>query len=448
MAIAPFATPPQSDNFWLVNARIPLTFFDSTVEYRDVIDELAASPFCEELVPADIQINAGRIAAITPLHSAPTDAARLDLARGLVFPCFVDLHTHLDKGQSWNRQANLDGTFQSALAAVTNDAKNWSPEDLYQRIEFGLRCSHAHGTKALRTHFDAFDEMSQTALGVFAELKRAWQDRLTIQTVSLVPLDYYLEPEGEKLADEVAASGSILGGVAYFNPNIDRQLDRVFTLASERELAIDLHVDESLQPEDVSLRRIAQAKVRHDFAAPVVCGHCCSLSVQAESAIEETIHWVKQANIGIVSLPMCNLYLQGRRPHQTPRYRGVTLLHELKAAGIPVALASDNCRDAFYAYGDLDGLEVLTQSTRIAHLDRPISDWPRTVTWTPANLMGLTDAGRIGIGQLADLVIFKARSFNELFSRPQSDRLVIRQGRAIDTTLPDYSELDALLGIS
>jgi len=286
------------------------------------------------------------------------------------------------------------------------------------------------------------------ALGVFAELQQAWRDRLTIQTVSLVSLDYYLKPEGEKLVDEVAESGSILGGVAYCNPQIDAELDRLFTLAADRNLEIDLHVDESLDPEDVALHQIAEAKIRHDFSNPVVCGHCCSLSVQSEVDITDTIRWIKQAEIGVVSLPMCNLYLQDRQPKRTPRYRGVTILHELKAAGVPVAIASDNCRDAFYAYGDLDGLEVLNQSTRIAHLDRPVGDWPRAITWTPADLMGLRDTGRVGIDQPADLVLFQARTFNELFSRPQSDRVVIRKGSAIDTTLPDYRELDRILGVS
>lgn len=46
---------------------------------------------------------------------------------------------------------------------------------------------------------------------------------------------------------------------------------------------------------------------------------------------------------------------------RTPRWRGVTALQELAAAGLAVALASDNTRDQFYAYGDLDMLEVFTQ---------------------------------------------------------------------------------------
>ena len=40
----------------------------------------------------------------------------------------------------------------------------------------------------------------------------------------------------------------------------------------------------------------------------------------------------------------------------------------LKAAGVPVMVASDNTRDPFYAYGDLDMIEVMREATRILHL--------------------------------------------------------------------------------
>ncbi len=53
---------------------------------------------------------------------------------------------------------------------------------------------------------------------------------------------------------------------------------------------------------------------------------------------------------------------------RTPRWRGIPPLHELRAAGIPVALASDNTRDQFYAYGDLDMLEVFSQVSSLISL--------------------------------------------------------------------------------
>ena len=158
-----------------------------------------------------------------------------------------------------------------------------------------------------------------------------------------------------------------------------------------------------------------------------------------------TIDLVRQAKIAIVSLPMCNLYLQDRQANTTPYWRGVTKVKELKQHNIPVAFASDNCRDPFYGFGDHDVLEVFTQAVRIAHLDTPYSNWINSVTKTPADLMGLSTAGRIAVGLPADLIIFKARYFSELLSRPQSDRLVLRGGKEIDTTLPDYSELDNLM---
>jgi cytosine deaminase len=122
----------------------------------------------------------------------------------------------------------------------------------------------------------------------------------------------------------------------------------------------------------------------------------------------------------------------------------VTLLRELKAGGVPVAIGSDNCRDPYFAFGDLDLLEVFTQAVRIGHLDIGYPRWPEAVTTTPARPMRLAH-GRIAPGARADLVVFRARTFSELLARPQADRVVLRAGRAIDTTLPDYRELDDVL---
>jgi cytosine deaminase len=141
---------------------------------------------------------------------------------------------------------------------------------------------------------------------------------------------------------------------------------------------------------------------------------------------------------------MCNLYLQDRTAHRTPRWRGITLVHEMKARGINVSFASDNTRDPFYAYGDLDMVEVMRQATRIGHLDHSADDWTHAFITNPARACGFA-APSLAPGAPADLVIARAREWTELFSRPQSDRIVLRGGRAIDRRLPDYSELDHLM---
>ena len=442
---------PSTSNYLLKNAGVPVCL--SETQSIALNPNLASVRHTGEGVClVDVEIAAGTIAEIIPAGTKPVspsgDIPVVDLQGGLVWPCFVDMHTHLDKGHIWERSPNPDGTFASAIEAVQADAqKNWNADDVYRRMEFGLKCSYAHGTKAIRTHIDSAGEQGTVSLEVFEALQAEWGDRLILQAVSLVSLDYFLTPAGEKLADRIAQIGGILGGFAYMNPDLDKQLDRVFALAKERNLNLDFHTDENDDPDSVTLQQVAKTAIRHQFSGQIICGHCCSLAVQPPDLVTETLALVKAANIGIVSLPMCNLYLQDRESQATPRWRGVTLLHELKAAGIRVAVASDNCRDPFYGFGDHDVLEVFNMAVRIAHLDRPWGDWACAVTKTPADLMGLPNLGRIAVGLPADLILFKARNFSELLSRAQGDRTVLRQGREIDTTLPDYRELDDLLRI-
>ncbi|MEO0459156.1 MAG: cytosine deaminase [Cyanobacteria bacterium P01_A01_bin.114] len=443
-----FLTLPAAPHYWLINARIPACLLDSSVNLLP-IPSLQAFPHQEELVAVDIEINEGRIQTLVATGTPQTrETPAINLKQGLVWPCFMDVHTHLDKGHIWPRRPNPDGCFDSALEAVTKDREqHWQPEDIYRRMEFGLKCSYAHGTGAIRTHLDAFGEQANISFEIFRTLQREWADRLTLQAVCLVSLDYFMTPAGEQLADIVAETpGGILGGVAFSSPELGPHLDRVFAMAKERSLDLDFHVDESLNPDDINLYHIAQAKLKHRFERQVSCDHCCSLSVQSPERVGQTLLAVKEAEISIISLPMCNLYLQDRYPDQTPQYRGVTLLHEIVRQGIPLAVASDNCRDPFFAYGDHDGLEVFTQSVRIGQLDRPYEQWPQAVTTTAGKLMGLNTA--IGLGRPANLVCFKARTLNELIARNQSDRVVIRQGQQIDTTLPDYSDLDDLVLLS
>jgi cytosine deaminase len=405
------------------------------------VQETSPSPN-QDTALLDLEIRHGSIVRVEAADPLQPQEHAWDMQGGQVWPCFVDLHTHLDKGQIWERAPNLDGRFATALKTAMADAVHWTAADLYERMDFGLRCSYAQGTQAIRTHLDSADRLGELTFSVFRELRQAWSSKLTLQAACLVPLEYYGTPAGEHLADVVAESGGVLGGVTWPHPQLPDQIDQLFRLAQERQLAVDLHVDESLDPQERSLLAIAEGVLRTGFSGQVVCGHCCSLSVQTAKQLEQILAKVREAGLGIVSLPMVNLYLQDRQPGRTPRLRGVAPIQELAAAGIPVALASDNCRDPFHAYGDHDGWEIFREAVRIAHLDSPIGTWPAAVAQVPARLMGLASVGQIGVGLPADLVLFRGRSFSELLARSQGGRIVLRQGRPIDTTLPEYDELD------
>ena len=272
-------------------------------------------------------------------------------------------------------------------------------------MDFSLRCAYAHGTAALRTHLDSLSPQETISWPVFEKMRERWEGRIALQAVSLVTVEE-VRNKGwfAALADRVAAAKGVLGAVTFMVPDLDALLDDIFRAAAERGLDLDFHADETADPDARSLDRIAEAVLRNGFEGRVLAGHCCSLARQADDGARNTLDKVAKAGISVVSLPMCNLYLQDRRTDgTTPRWRGVTLVHEMKARGIKVAVASDNTRDPFYAYGDLDMLEVLRQATRILHLDHPFGDWPKAVAAEPAAIMGLDGVGRLKRGRLGRL---------------------------------------------
>ncbi|MBY3326549.1 cytosine deaminase [Rhizobium laguerreae] len=432
-----FISPPNAARFVLSNATVPAV----SLEHVDV-------PVTEGLATVDIVISDGMIAAIRPAGAAPADYARTDLKDGMVWPCFADIHTHLDKGHIWPRQANPDGSFMGALDAVRADREaNWSAADVKRRMEFSLRSAYAHGTSLIRTHLDSLAPQHRISFEVFAEIRDAWKDRIALQAVALFPLDAMAD--GIFFADLVTTirqTGGLLGGVTKMGPELVWQLDTLFRTAAEHGLDIDLHVDETDDRGAETLKAIAEAVLRNGFDGKVTAGHCCSLARQDEDTAARTVELVAKAGIAVIALPMCNMYLQDRYPGRTPRWRGVTLFKELAAAGVATAVASDNTRDPFYAYGDLDPVEVFREAVRILHLDHPLDTAARVVTTSPAAIVGRPDKGRIAAGDPADLVLFSARRWSEFLSRPQSDRVVLRRGKVIDRSLPDYRELDNVVG--
>jgi cytosine/creatinine deaminase len=434
---------PMTRHYWLANARVPACMLTDGNAPPMPVDS-------EGVVNADLLIGDGRLVRIerpNPTHQDGIE--RVDLGGRQVWPTLIDIHTHLDKGHTVERSPNVDGTFNNARLAAAADHPNWTVPDLRRRMDFSLRCAYAHGVSAIRTHIDTYPVTAERSWQVLREMRDEWQGRVDLQAVALCPIDLLADEFGDHVASIVAKSGGLLGGVTrasignHGKPlnNIDMLLDRVFALALRHDFDVDLHVDETHDPAAATLPWVARAAMRHGYKGRVVCGHCCSLANQPEAEVDRTLDLVAEAEIAIVTLPTVNMYLQDRTTGRTPRWRGVTVVHEMLRRGIDVAAAGDNCRDSFYAYGDHDVLDTFRQAVRILHLDHPLTDAPALVGATPASVAKFAGHGRIAIGAPARLIAFNARTINEIVCRPQSDRVVFDRGERLRVKAPDYSEL-------
>jgi cytosine deaminase len=422
-------------------ARIPVALLPASFASASV-DPLEPAVLC------DLTLTGARLTdvVVSSAAPAPANAREFDVAGSLVFPGFVDAHVHLDKTHTWHRAPNRSGTFRDALTTLCADRVNWSETDLHRRAGFALRTAWAHGTRAIRTHIDSDIPSAETSYAVMSALRAEWRDRIDLQLVPVCGGDIYGKAAGEKMTDLALRHGaSALGGFFQMSAALPAQLDRLLAVARERGVGLDLHVDENGDPQSECLRLVAEAVLRTEFPHPIVCGHCCSLAVQDPARARSTIDLVRAARLGVISLSLCNLYLQDRRAAtafpRSPSWRGLAPINDLLDAGVPVACASDNVRDAFHAFGDYDASEVYSQSLRLAHLDTRLADSVRVVTSTAADLIGRPDLGRIAVGAPAHLVIFPAQRFSEFLSRPAAARRCIHGEEIFSPLAPDFAEL-------
>jgi cytosine deaminase len=430
---------PVANKFWVRQARIPSVFL------RDKCDDASIDSEGSALV--DLRIEGDKLAAIAPARKAQNhDIPSLDLQGLHLWSALVDMHTHIDKSQVISRIGPLGASFANAREAINADRlKYWNRDDIFARMDFSIRSAFAHGVCALRTHIDSYEGQAELSWKVFADLRQAWNGRVTLQATTSVPIDVYTTAYGQQLADLAAATeGGLLGGVLRrssdhnytFIDNIDELLDAQFALAKDRNLSVDLHVDETTASNVFHLEHVAKAVIRNKMQGRVVCGHCCSLAVQPEEKIASVLALCAEAGIGIVSLPSANLYLQDRRVGRTPRLRGVTALHEIWAKKIPIALASDNVRDSFHPFGDYDPLETFRQSVALYHLDQALGESLGMLGPMPAQMMGIAPQGSLSVGGRASFIVVRAHSLNEIVCRPQTDRIVLMNGRSLRDALP------------
>mmetsp|Transcript_4556 Transcript_4556/g.15166 ORF Transcript_4556/g.15166 Transcript_4556/m.15166 type:complete len:530 (+) Transcript_4556:4518-6107(+) len=437
----------------------------------------------EGFVLCDVTLRRGKIRSVS---LAEGKKKGLDCKGAILSPCFADSHTHAIKTETVARNRNPTGSITDALLAERDDLPRWADDgDIYRRARFALECAAHHGTKFLRTHLDGSvsddPKVREKVWHAFETLRREFQGIIELQGVANLYLPLYSEePDVAKAhcddaksrggQNNVVVLGAYCGNVANEPTDITvAHFDALFYHARRLEMDVDLHVDETDDPKCRGLVALAEslgkARLQNGYVGRVVLGHCTALALQEDPG--PVIHALaKLENVFVVANPSTNLGLQDRRGStapfsldipkdvpRTPRWRGITLIQELRAAGVAVAAASDNVRDHWHPYGDYDMLQVFASTVAVAHLDTAPAEghWLDLVSATPARAMGLLDGQEdkgllVAEGADADLVLFPgARRASELLARPQTDRIVLRRGRPQFTRLPDFADLDDLV---
>lgn len=384
--------------------------------------------------PRDVAIGFdGRIARIAP-DVGDAGADEWDLAGRLILPGLVDIHQHLDKTRTIRRAANPTGTLLGAVEAFQAYARQATRDDIIARASQTVEACLCRGTVAIRTHANVDLDWGLRAVEALVELRDRLRDRIRVEVVAFITssgLGIPLDEAARLMAGALDAGADVVGGAPALAAQPLATVEMLFQLAARRSRRLDLHVDESLDPEDRLLAHVVQCTRWFDMAGRVVVGHCCSLSAMPPAVATPLVKAVADAGIGVVTLPASNLFLQGREASSLPP-RGLTRVSDLLAAGVEVACAWDNIQDPFNPMGTGDMLEVCRWLFLAAHLPWDVAPSLYAMASTvPAALMGLRGEFGVQEGAWADLLILEAADPTDAVMTGPLERTVLFHGRHV-----------------
>jgi len=369
-----------------------------------------------------IVVEGGTIAAIEPVaHGSIAAVERSEEpTKRLALPAFADLHVHADR--AFARGPRPPRSLADAVELAREVKLASTEENVRGRATRLFETALRHGTLRIRTHVDVDPSIGERGLAGVLAARAALAGRLDVEVVAFATA--YADPVAgdgaARLRAAVEAGADLLGGVPRLHADPAASLARILDLAADLGVPADLHVDEVSSADGFLLERLAEATLERGLEGRVTASHACALAAVDEATARRTVEKLAAARITVVALPALNLYLQGRG-EATPRVRGVTLVRELLAAGVPVRFGSDNVRDVFYPYGNADPLEAAWLAAVAAHVDD-----------AEALVAGICD-GRSGltVGERADFVLVEAASLDDALSHRPPGRVVVRGGQVV-----------------
>jgi cytosine deaminase len=388
---------------------------------------------------ADLQFLDGRLDSVTP-HSAhgAQGAEGWNVNGAPVLPGLIEAHTHIDKAFTLERMVGVAPGLLAAIEAMKRERSTWTVDDVQERASRALQTAFDNGVVKLRTHCDWWEPTTTPlAWRVLGELASHWVERVAVERVSLMPLQFFgARSDARQLAALVSQSGAgvSLGGFVHTSTWSPSALRNLLEAAADFGLDVDLHIDEELNPQAEGLATTAKLLREMAFAGRVVCGHCCALAAQPEALALATLDSVAQAPITMIALPLTNLLLQDAQVGRTARLRGVTLVKEARERGIPVLVSSDNVQDSFCAVGNFDPVEALSVGVLAAQLQSPFDVWSESICrgdW----LARTPESGKLRLGARADFVVFEEARAPSWPARSHR-RTVLRDGKVAAGTGP------------
>lgn len=378
----------------------------------------------------DIGIEGGRIIAIE--RGLAAEAAVYDAKGLLACPGLIETHIHLDKSRIIDRCAPQERSRLSPVTSVKPLKKSMTVEDVRARAERTLQECIKHGTTRMRTQVEVDPGIGMRGFEGVQSLIADYKWAIDIE-ICVFPQEGLINYPGteELLIEGLKRGARVLGGAPRYDTDEAGQIRRIFELAREFDVDIDIHLDVGPTAEGMNIYLVRELTEKFRRGGRVVVGHMAKLSLLPPGEVAALARSLADTGIAVTVLPTTDLFLMGRnRDHAV--VRGVADANLLCEHGVNCSLSSNNILNPATPYGDCSLIRMANLYANVLQIDRPneLRQCFEMLTARSARLLNLPDYG-FAPGRPADIVIIDAQSPEQAIAEIAQPLAVFKHGKQI-----------------
>jgi len=377
--------------------------------------------------PVDIGIAAGRIVAVEPALAA--DGPEYDAAGHLACGGLIETHIHLDKTRIIDRCPPEDGRNANAVPRVAAVKASFTEQDVCTRASTTLENCIKHGTTRMRTHVELDAGVEMRSFDAPEKLRRDYAWAIDIELCVFPQEGLTNNPRSDALLIQALKRGApVIGAAPNYDPDKAGQIRRIFALAREYDVDIDMHLDSGNSPADMDIHLVCELTKQYNLGGRVAVGHGCKYSTLPPTALETLAAEMADAGVAVTVLPATDLYMMGRDQDHSVR-RGVADANLLVEHGVNCSISSNNILNPFTPLGDGNLIRIANLQANVCQIGEAarLRECFSMLTERSARLMNLSDYG-IAVGNPADIVIFDAATPEQAVAEVKSILAAFKRG--------------------
>ena len=386
---------------------------------------LADRPSAE---PVDVGVAGGKIVAIEDGLTGAAEA--YDAGGRLGCAGLIETHIHLDKSRIIDRCPPEVGREISPMRQVAAMKPSFTVEDVRLRAERTLVDCILNGTMRMRTQLEVDPAIGMRGFDAVQSLIADYKWAIDIE-ICVFPQDGLTNYPGtdELLVEGLERGARAIGGAPRYDTDPGGQIRRIFDLAREYDVDIDIHLDVGNTPEAMNIHLVCELTEQYRRGGRVVVGHMAKLSTMPPHQVAILARRLADVGVAVTVLPATDLYLMGRDQDHNVR-RGVADANFLVEHGVNCSLSTNNVLNPATPYGDCSLIRMANLHANVLQIAGALQlrECFAMLTERSARLLNLTDYG-LAVGNPADIVVIDAETPEQAVAEIRLPLAVFKRGR-------------------